>query len=85
MQDTCKVKFGKIFSLPHCFEHSHRYKEPTDPKESIDCEICGRYKRYDSRRGKNIQAFRPVFDVIEAKPLIMTEDNPEDGKHSRSI
>lgn len=85
MQDTSKVEFGEILSLPHCFEHSHCYKETANPKECVDCEISSRYECHDSRCRKNVQAFNPVFDVIKAEPLVVAEDDPEDGEYSGSI
>lgn len=85
MKYSPEVKLCKAFDFFELFEHTHGDEQASDPKEGVHCKVCSRSECGNSWSGQDVQALSPVFDVGESKPLIVTVDDPEDGKNPSSI
>lgn len=81
VQDSPEVEPHEALGLLELLQHAHGDQEATDPEESVDCEVgCGDDGGH-AGGGQDVERLGPVFDVHEAEPGVVAEDDPEDGEH----
>lgn len=85
MEDCPEVEFGETLDLFELLKHTHRDEEPSDPEEGVDGEVGRRGECGDPWSGQDVEAFSPVLDVGESKPLVVPVNDPADGQYPGSV